>query len=699
MAKLLIAEKYKAGKKIASALGRVSIERYYDIPILKVNDGEIYVLPLRGHISTYTTIEEFSKWKNRDPRELITDESTIIKVFDKDIINYKKTLSLIAPKCSEVIIATDADEEGENIGLLEGYEIVSQIRRLPVKRMWLHTLVPQDIRVAFHNLIEPKWSWAYAVEARRIIDAVIGFSSTRELTLALERANLLRKMGTHVASIGRVQSALLYQIYLKEKEIKEFVPTPFWNIFANIDVKEGLFKFKYENAPIWNEFQAREIYQRVSTAKTAYFKNKEVKLVKSSPPTPLNITKALRLLSKELKITAEKALRSLEDLYLEELITYPRTDTDKYSESFNHAYNIKKFASHPIFGQYAEKLISLNKFTPNNGKKFVGDHEPIPPIAPASPQSKKFYLQVHWNAYEFIVRHYLALFYDAAEIERGTLRVVINGEPFIISGQRVVNEGYFEVYPYSAPKTTPLPPEQEKYPIQKISLKKDKTKPPPRYTESELISLMERLNLGTKSTRPEMIEINKRRRYITRKGQTIRITPIGWALMEVLEKIWPEFLDPAFTAHIEKLLHEIMQGKISYDNAVRQVREQFLELFDKLRLEREKLIIKMSDAVFENIRQESLVECPECKSPMLLKKGKNNSRYLKCINCGKVLFLPKRGTIKKTKYTCKICGFPVLKISLKTKDKKTEYYLCPVCYQTRGPCFKCTEQGCVIKKL
>ncbi|MEQ9715104.1 MAG: DNA topoisomerase [Candidatus Asgardarchaeum sp.] len=697
MAKLLIAEKYKAGRKIANALGKVSVEQYYDVPLFKVNGGQIYVLPLKGHISTYTTIDEFSKWKKCDPREIIVKKDVIVKVFEKDFEKYIKALQLIVPKCSEVIIATDADEEGENIGLLEGYELIKKIRPLPVKRMWLHTLIPEDIRVAFYNTIEPKWSWAYAVEARRVIDAFIGFSSTRELTLALENAGLLRKIGTHVASIGRVQTALLYQIYLREKEIREFVPKPFWNIYATLDTPEGLFKFKYEKGPIWSESDAKKLYDSLKNEKVAHFLNKERKIVKMSPPTPLNITKALKLLTKQLKITAERALKILEDLYLEELITYPRTDTDKYSESFNHYMNLQKFTENPIFGKFAQKLIELKWLTPNNGRNFVGDHEPITPISSATPDSKKFYTKLHWNAYEIIVRHYLALFYDNAEIEKGTLRVTIKNEPFIISGQRVVKLGYLEVYPYDIPKSSLLPPELPDYVVKGMSLKKDKTKPPPRYTESDLISLMEKLNLGTKSTRPEMIEINKRRKYIVRKGQTLRITPIGRALMEILERIWPEFVNPSFTAKIEEKLKLIMEQKANHEEIIEQTRREFLELFDKLRRERETIIGKISGAVIESLRDEALIECPSCGYPMVLRGGRNDSRYLKCLKCGNVLFLPKRGTIKKTKYKCKKCNTTVIKVNL--KNKKITYYLCPLCYQTLGPCFKCSQMDCIIKKL
>ena len=236
---------------------------------------------------------------------------------------------------------------------------------------------------------------------------------------------------------------------------------------------------------------------------------------------------------------------------------------------------------------------------------FVGDHEPITPISSATPDSKKFYTKLHWNAYEIIVRHYLALFYDNAEIEKGTLRVTIKNEPFIISGQRVVKLGYLEVYPYDIPKSSLLPPELPDYVVKGMSLKKDKTKPPPRYTESDLISLMEKLNLGTKSTRPEMIEINKRRKYIVRKGQTLRITPIGRALMEILERIWPEFVNPSFTAKIEEKLKLIMEQKIIMKFSKANIKLTSPRL---ARLGRE----KSSNYLFQNL----------CKNPIWRKSNK-----------------------------------------------------------------------------
>ena len=699
---LVVSEKYKQALAIAKTLGKVERRTLNNVPIftIKTNSSNIVVVPLRGHITEYSTIPEYEKWAQNDPKLILLNKNSLKKVYKER--KYVKVLETLAKQCDELIFATDADEEGENIAL-EAWEIIRKINpKLKPKRLWLHTLILSDIREAFRNLIEPKWNWAYAVEARRQIDALIGFAATRELTLALKP--FLKHIGTNVISVGRVQTPTLYLIYNREKEIKNFKPEPYWNLLAEINLHGETIKVKHVNSPFKDKNIVTTIYNRIKGEKYAVLEDVKREEIYIQPPTPFNTTKALKTITKILPITAKTAMKIMEDLYLDALISYPRTDTDKYSSTFPHKEIISKFLKSRIYHTYAEEILKKGVLQPKQGRVFKGDHEPITPIDVAELNDTRFRTRNHWEVYNIIVRRYLALFMPPAKELKVELLFLIGKEKFTANMTALLEKGFMEVWPWAEKEYVSIPriPEitaRKLYPVKKIYTEEKKTKPPPRLTESNLIAMMQKLNLGTKSTRPQHIETNKKRGYIVRKGKSLYCSEIGWVLASNLEKIWPDFVLPKFTAKIEEMLQKVMDGIIDWSNVVENVRKEFLNMFDKLRENKAKIVREIGETVDRMMKEGTVskiyAKCPNCGQPMTLRKGKTGKRYIKCISCGETRPLPQRGSIRvlKTK-VCPKCGSNVLSISI----KGFSYKICPICWTTMGICAKCTYEKCNIDK-
>jgi len=195
---------------IAAALGSYSMQplgasggRRISAYRVAATEGSYIILPLRGHTMDYITRGDLEHWTHDSVDRILNDPESLVKVVSSS--GYYSAIRILAGSSSEiVIVATDSDEEGENIGL-EVMEILWDYSK-PVKRLWLTTTIPSDIRRAFSCLREFNWNLALSVEASRKIDAVVGFAGTKEVTLTLKSV----AGGTGVLSFGRVQTSTLW---------------------------------------------------------------------------------------------------------------------------------------------------------------------------------------------------------------------------------------------------------------------------------------------------------------------------------------------------------------------------------------------------------------------------------------------------------------------------------------------------------
>ena len=723
MATIIVSEKNKAAKAIAEALGTVkTIKESKKIDVYYVAKEDTYVIPLRGHICEYKNSSLFKSWTKTIPRDIITDPNAIEKLPISGTNPYIKVLKDYSKKANLCIIGTDADIEGCNIGLYDALPYITQVNKnITVQQLWLSSLQKTEIQQKMTSLISPKYSWGASGEARAKIDAVIGFSATREVTNTLRP--LLNKFKIRFTSIGRVQTCLLYLIYLRESEILNFKPEPYYNINALLIHQKGTFLAHHESNPFKKDLETlvKKTYEKIKNEKVAKVLDNSTKIMYRSPPTPLNTTKALVLLTKHLRITPNLALNTMNALYLNQLISYPRTDSDVYKSDFQHLPILNQLRSHSNYGNYTNNLFTLNRTNPTKGTKDAGDHPPITPLESVELTSSKFENKLQVKVYDLLTRHYLALFGEKATESKQILKLLIKDEPFKSEFVSLISEGFLEIAPFLKPQyQTNIQISTNVIPIQEIIFEEKFTQPPPRYTDTSLIKLMEKNNIGTKSTRPNIIKLLQTRKLIVRSKGHYLISELGIFLMENLIKIWLPFLKPDFTSKVEVKLEEIKDQKRKMEDVVKEVKQEFLTLFDKFLTNKKNIISEINKynptkiaPTASRLTQPASTSsnCPTCGVNKMKFINLTNKRFLVCndANCKTFLSLPKKGYLNMLSNTCSLCGFNIFEVTLSKNNKRYTYYLCPVCWnksfkskEGKGFCSNCEKykisKGMCVKK-
>jgi len=504
-------------------------------------------------------------------------------------------------------------------------------------------------------------------------------------------------------------------IFLLEEKIKNFVPEAYFTIEAILLTEDSKIKSNHKSNPFRKEDEttAKNIYQKIKDEKIAIIKNNTNNKVSKKPPTPLNTSKALILLTKNLKITASQALNTMNELYLNKIISYPRTESDVYKPDFDHLQYLNKFISHSQYGIYVQNILKENRIVPTKGKIDAGDHPPITPLEGLELDDNRFKTELQKKVYNILARYYLALFGNEATELNSKLDLLIKDEPFAARSSTLVSEGFYEIAPFlKSQYDARIVVKGNTIPIEKILINSKQTKPPPRYTDPSLLKLMEDNHLGTKSTRPLIIQLLVKRELIYRNNSYF-ITELGNFLIENLKPIWLTFLEPNFTKIVEEKLENIKEQKDNLSRVVNNIKETFLGLYDKFLMTNEKFKSKLNDFAKKNVNLfQNKVEgkkdrittsmCPSCKThPMKLIHTKNKSRCLICSNekCEKrFLSVPKKGRIFILNSNCINCGFNIMKISAKKDLKYFNYYICPNCWSDglksrsgKGFCSNCTS--------
>ncbi|MFX1391696.1 MAG: DNA topoisomerase [Promethearchaeota archaeon] len=714
MATLIITEKKKAAEAIAKALGSIkTIKISKRLDIYFVQSKIAYVIPLRGHIFEYRNTEKYKSWLTPPPREIITNPNSIQKFQISGMSSYVKTIKDYAKQCDQCIIGTDADIEGCAIGLFDALPLITKINpKIKISQLWLSSLQQSEIISKINNLITPKYTWGESGETRAIIDAFIGFSATREITNTLRP--LLNKFKVRFTSIGRVQTCLLYLIYLRELEILNFVPEPYFLIDADLIHSKGIFRAHHHQNPFnkGQEVRASQIYQKIKNERIGNIIDNSKKVNRRSPPTPLNTSKALVLLTKNLKITANTAMRTMNALYLNQIISYPRTDSDVYKLDFPHKEFIQKFTSHPQFKNYAIDLINKKRVNPTKGKKDSGDHPPITPLESIDLNSPKLENNLQKKVYDLLARHYLALFGEDALESRQYLKILIKDEVFNAQIVSLITPGFLEIAPFLKIKyENEIEIQGNIVPIKEILFLQKETNPPPRYNDTSLLKLMEKNHLGTKSTRPVIIRLLQTRELTERIKYKYFITDLGKFIIENLIKVWLPFLKPDFTRKVEQKLEDIKNNKKKMNEVIDETRKEFLQLFDKFLLNKNKLVSKIDNFKIDYTIPLTTSNCPFCNKNQMKFINAKTKRFLVCSDddCKQFLSLPKNGKLELLKTVCSICGFNIFKVNLIKNNRSYTYYLCPKCWNEglnnksgKGFCSNCEfykiSSGKCVKK-
>ncbi|MEM2727294.1 MAG: DNA topoisomerase I [Archaeoglobaceae archaeon] len=648
MSWLIVTEKQNAAERIAKILFKdlKSIKKgkivYYHSP-----SNDAFVIGLKGHVLELDFPKKFRSWTRTKLLDLINAD-LIKEEKEKEIISLLKEL---AKDVEKVTIATDYDREGELIGV-EALEIISR-EGLKIERARFSAITKEEIIKAFKNPTKVDFNLANSALARQKIDLIWGAVLTRFISLSSGR------LGKDFLSVGRVQTPTLRLIVEREKEIENFKPEKFYELFIDLDGFTAKHPERYRDPS-----KANEIYSKIGDV--AVVKDFKSANRLEAKPTPFNTTEFLRTASNFMP--PHMAMSIAENLYINGYISYPRTDNTVYPASLNVVEIARAFLNSE-FSKESKIVLSQREITPSRGKKETTDH---PPIYPTAVAKRNELTASEWKIYELIVRRFLATLAENAIWEVRSTQLESNGVKFVASGRRLIKAGWREIYTYSKAEEINLPLLRvgEELKIEKKRIEEGETKPPPRFSPSTLIKLMERLNLGTKSTRHEIIKKLLSRGYID--GNPYQPTQTAFSVIDVLKERAETITLPEMTARLEEEMDKIAEGYKSEAEVVLESRKMLYEILKNIKEE------GIANKLKEGIRKDKVVgTCPRCGKDIVIRKSKAGKRFLGCSGypeCNFSLPLPQKGSIYVTAKTCKDHGVRILRI----RGKK-QWNFCPIC--------------------
>lgn len=668
---LIIAEKPKAAEKIASALGynkEVKEMNYRGVKYYKIRDGStlIYVVYALGHL--YTLEELDPKFFKRYPvYTLYWRLNTQNSKRKRSIRNIIKLINKLSLEADEIVNACDYDIEGSTIG----YNVIrfsNKKHDYNVSRMKFSSLTDKEVRKAYVERrpgIDLNYSMAGIV--RHLIDFIWGVNLTRLLTYMAESAS-----GFHsLISIGRVQGPTLRYIVNREREINLFIPEPYWTLTVNaVTDTGGIIVFDYINNPIYIKRDAFKLKKSIEKYPVGEIVDIKEGKRKYKPPTPFNLTDLQSEAYTNFGFKPSKTLAIAEQLYLEALITYPRTSSQKYPEGINHFEILNSLSKIGDYSQYIKKILSFNpRLKPREGKKTDPAHPAIYPTGEIPnrglpPDMKKLY--------DLILRRYLSTFYPPVIIRTMKITLKIDSHLFTANGRTIMDRGWLDVYGmYTNIGENTLPPLKidDKINIESVLITEKYTSPPRRYTQKSLLLKMEKDGIGTKATRSQIIDTLYQRNYI--KGESIEPTELGMGLVEILENQIPKIISISMTRemerHLENILTNTSTSKKVLIDAIESVSDIIMDVVEKSELGEQ--LDTMSKTVRYNKR--ILGKCPVCSDGVIyiLRSKRTKKRFAGCSNfpkCNASMPLPQTGKIYKAG-TCKHCGWPRVRVNINTR--------------------------------
>jgi len=653
---LIITEKPKAAQRIAEALADGKAIRkgekgvyYYEITN---RNADILIGCAVGHL--YGLAEKEKKkggYPVFDVEWKPTYETSKSAAFTK---KYAATLTKLSKMASQFTIACDYDVEGEVIG----HNVLRFIcKQKDARRMKFSTLTKPDLVEAYEH-VSPHimWGMAYAGEARHELDWYWGINLSRALTSSIKKAGLFK-----ILSIGRVQGPTLQIIVQREKEIKVFKPQPFWQIQLDGTVKNGGIIALHEKDKFWDKKEADSVYANAK-GKNGTVSEIKKESFQQAPPYPFDLTtlqtEAYRCFGAPPKATLEIA----QELYTAGLISYPRTSSQQLPPTIGYGKILTALAQQQDYSALCKKLLQKS-LKPNNGKKTDPAHPAIYPTGMKLKTADRRGQKV----YDLIVRRFLATFADEATRETMTVKIDVNKELFVAAGTRTTSKGWHEFYgPYARFKDEELPAitKGETVIQKKLDVLAKETKPPARYTPASIIKELEKRNLGTKSTRAEIVDTLYNRGYVT--GRAIEATDLGIKIVETLGKYSPEIIDEELTRHFELEMDEIQEDKKKGEEVLSEAKTVLIKILDGFKKKEKSIGEELLGATKDSeVKENTIGPCPICgKGTLMMKRGKFG-RFIACStypDCKATFKLPATGLIKALNKPCETCKYPMVTV-------------------------------------
>ncbi|MFZ4859275.1 MAG: type I DNA topoisomerase [Desulfuromonadaceae bacterium] len=467
-----------------------------------------------------------------------------------------------AAKGQDVYIATDPDREGYAIGTMV-FEEVRNIAR-SCHRLEIHEITKKGIDDAMKK--STLWSVTnsglyHAFLGRRVGDRLVGYILSPIAS---------RKLGGRY-SVGRVQAPAVRLCVEREREIRSFVPSPFYVVSIMLEKKYLNFTASHKGGNTTDKAKAEAIVQSITSAQSADIMNVATKETKQKPKAPFTTVDMQAAASSQLKLSPEISMKLAQQLFEAGLISYHRTDSVRIADDF-----IAEVRDHvgKTFGKnYLPKFPHVYKSKNSQSEAHeairnsrMHDLAEIPGII-----TKEKLGADHERLYTLIYRRVVASQMSLAVYDSTAVEINCAGEPFKASGRIMKFDGFLAIY--NEVKETDEEDDNQKLPdlvngetVTKVGQKlEDKlTKPPGRYSEATLVKALEKHGIGRPSTYASIMGTIKARSYISIVKGKVHASSLAEKLFDFLVKDHSWVIDLELTKKMEEYLDKVEAGTASW---------------------------------------------------------------------------------------------------------------------------------------
>ena len=620
---LFIAEKPSVAQEFAKAL-KVQAARHDGY----LESENTIVTWCVGHLVTMSYPEKYDESLKRWSLETLP---FLPKEFKYEVIPaVKKQFTIVKNLLNRkdvdtIYVCTDSGREGEYIYRLVA--MMAGVKDKTQKRVWIDSQTEEEI---IRGIKEAKDIREYdnlsaSAYLRAKEDYLMGINFSRLLSLKYGNA-VSSYLGSRyqAISVGRVMTCVLGMVVRREREIREFVKTPFYRVLGKFSLQEHTFEGEWRAVEGSRYFQSPLLYKengfkkredavtlcRMLTANPpwqAIVEKIERKKENKNPPLLFNLAELQNECSRLFKLSPDETLKIVQELYEKKLVTYPRTDARVLSTAVaKEIYkNLSGLGNYEHGSAFAREILAGTAYkeiakTRYVNDKQITDHYAIIPTGQGIGALKSLSGQGE-KVYEVIVRRFLSIFYPPAVYQKINLTSVIEKERLFSSFKVLVSEGYLKVtsYSFGKKKEEESGKEEEQtadqtlletlqnlkkgsvLPVEKFTIKEGETSPPKRYTSGSMILAMENAGqliedeelraqikgsgIGTSATRAEILKKLVTIKYLALNKKTQVITPtlLGEMIFDVVNASIRSLLNPELTASWEKGLTYVAEGTIT----------------------------------------------------------------------------------------------------------------------------------------
>jgi DNA topoisomerase-1 len=552
--------------------------------ITKFLGKDYKVLASMGHVRDLPKSKlGFDPENNFEPQYLVSRDKT------KVIAELKKNIK----KDTVIYLAADEDREGEAIA----WHLIPalKIQKNPIKRIVFHEITKKAIMNALENPREVDQHLVDAQQARRILDRAVGY----------KLSPLIWKKVRYGLSAGRVQSVAVRIIVDREKEIEAFKPVEFWKVkasFKDPEFKAELAKIDNKTAKVNNEQEAKQI-ELSCNASDYILQDIEEKQSKRNPAPPFTTSTLQQEASRKAGFGVKQTMIIAQQLYEGSvnvpghtggLITYMRTDSVNLSDFAT------SMAKDVIIQEYGKEYsLSKPRHYKSKAKGAQEAHEAIRPTnLSLKPSDIRPYLDnAQYRLYSLIWKRTIATQMAQAVVANTTYKIIAGKNKeyeFQSKGTKIVFAGFMKAYTEGTDDPEATLDNTEKFlphidkgavlNLSDLATEQNFTKPPARYTEASLVKKLESEGIGRPSTyAPTIATIQLREYVIKTEDKKLKPTLIGTVVNDFLVEHFPDIVSLGFTAHVEEQFDEIAEGKIAWNEVMKEFYEPFIKnVEDKL---------------------------------------------------------------------------------------------------------------------